>query len=185
VKKQILFIHSGGIQNPSTGSSSLVDYLRTNLDHEYEVLFPQMPDPENPSYVEWKEKLAHELETLNREVILVGHSLGGSVLLKFLSENKWDKTIAGLFVIAAPYWGKTNWKVREYVLQDNFSNTLTGIEHIFLYHCTYDEVVPVDHLAVYSNKLPQAEVREFETGGHLFSQGIPELISDITSLNNY
>jgi len=181
-KKQILFIHSGGVQMPSTGSSSLVEYLRSELGDQYEVKFPKMPEPENPAYVEWKRKLSIELSKIGHEVILIGHSLGGSVLLKYLSEEKYDKTIPGLFIVAAPYWGKRNWEADEFTLKDNFATTLHDIDQTFLYHCTHDEVVPVDHLAVYSNKLPQAEVRECDTGGHLFSNGNPDLLNDIINL---
>nr|WP_235788441.1 alpha/beta hydrolase [Salipaludibacillus sp. CUR1] len=45
-----------------------------------------MPNPENPEYILWKKQLEKELDKLNGDVILVGHSLGGSVLLKYLSE---------------------------------------------------------------------------------------------------
>ena len=181
-KKQILFIHTGGTQKNGTGSCSLVDYLRESLGKGYEIVFPEMPDPENPAYRRWKMKLHHELDALSDEVILIGHSLGGSVLLKYLSEEKCDKKIHGLFIIAAPYWGKSNWKADEFTLRENFGTTLPGIDHTFLYHCTYDEVVPIDHLAVYSYKLPQAEIRECDSGGHLFSGGNPDLITDIINI---
>jgi predicted alpha/beta hydrolase family esterase len=36
--------------------------------------------------------------------IVVGHSLGGSFMLKFLVEEEPRNRIAGIFLIAAPYW---------------------------------------------------------------------------------
>jgi predicted alpha/beta hydrolase family esterase len=180
--KQVLFIHSGGTQGPHEGSDDLVTYLRTMLGSNYNVLYPKMPHPENPEYMMWKVSLDDKLASLEGEVILIGHSLGGSVLLKYLSEEIHNNFISGLFIIAAPYWGKKDWQVAEYVLQKDFSAKLAGIPKIFLYHSRNDEVVPFKHLGFYAGKLANAVVRKFDSRRHLFSTGIPELIDDIKSI---
>jgi uncharacterized protein len=123
MRKQVLFIHSGGAQGPHEGSNDLVHYLQSMLGPRYEVLYPQMPNPEAPEYVQWKVLLAKELDKLDDGVILVGHSLGGSVLLKYLSEEPCHKGIAGLFIVAAPYWGKEDWEVEEYILRKDFGRS--------------------------------------------------------------
>jgi predicted alpha/beta hydrolase family esterase len=182
MKQKVLFVHSGGTQGPHEGSSDLVTYLRQMLGGGYEVLYPKMPDPDHPEYVLWKEHLEKRIAWLDDEVILVGHSLGGSVLLKYLSEENFHKSIAGLFLVAAPYWGKRDWEVDEYVLQKDFYAKLPHIRRIFLYHSRNDEVVPFNHLASYADKLPNAVVREFDSRRHLFSTGLPELVDDIKDL---
>jgi predicted alpha/beta hydrolase family esterase len=141
-----------------------------------------MPDPENPHYDSWKTTLEKELITLSNNTILIGHSLGGSTLLKFLSESAYHKTIDGLFLIAAPYWGASDWEVAEYTLRDDFSSNLPEIRRVFLYHSTDDEVVPIEHLKYYAVQFPSATIRARSIGGHLFSNGLPELIEDIKSL---
>lgn len=141
-----------------------------------------MPHPENPHYDAWKMKLKEALDDLSNNTILIGHSLGGSTLMKYLSESGCDKTIDGLFLIAAPYWGATDWQVDEYVLHDNFSSNLPDIRRVFLYHSQNDEVVPVEHLSYYAGHLPYATIRTFSEGGHLFSNGLPELVEDIKNL---
>jgi len=45
--------------------------------------------------------------------ILIGHSLGGSFLLKYVSEEKIAKTVAGIFLIATPYWGGAGWQYED------------------------------------------------------------------------
>ena len=182
MKKLLLFIHSAGTQEPPEGSSGLVAHLRDALGPYYEVLNPMMPDPEEPQYARWKASLETELAALNGEVILAGHSLGGSVLLKYLSEETYEKPIAGLFVIASPYWRKAGWQVDQFVLRDDFASTLHAIPQIFLYHSHDDDEVPFAHLAHYAEKLPDAVVRELNGYGHLFSEGLPELADDIRSL---
>jgi predicted alpha/beta hydrolase family esterase len=182
MRKQVLFIHSGGSQGIHEGSNDLVTYLRAMLGAEYDVLYPKMPDPESPEYETWKTLLAKEIALLQGELILIGHSLGGSVLLKYLSEEPCSDVIAGLFLIAAPFWGKKNWQVDEYALQEDFSSRLPGVSRIFLYHSLNDEVVPVSHLRFYAEKLPNATVRESGNRRHLFSKGLPQLIEDIKNL---
>jgi uncharacterized glyoxalase superfamily protein PhnB/predicted alpha/beta hydrolase family esterase len=181
-KKQVLFIHSGGSQGHHEGSSDLVAYLRHMLGADYQVLCPPMPDPDNPEYLQWKVQLRTELAGVEDGVIVVGHSLGGSVLLKYLSEEKCTKPITGLCVVAAPYWGKRNWQVDEYILQKNFAERLHYIPNILLYHSRNDEVVPFKHLSLYAGQLPNALVRTFSNRGHLFNKGIPELVEDIRTL---
>src|SRR5688572_28525634 len=157
IKKQILFIHSAGVQGPHEGSGDLVAHLREALGAEYEVLYPIMPNPESPAYEPWKVQLEKELAALEGEVILIGHSLGGSVLLKYLSEEKYGKPIAGIFLIASPYWGgDEGGQVDEFALREDFAPKLPPIRQIFLYHSRDDEEVPFAHLALYAKTLPQA-----------------------------
>ena len=182
IMKEVMFVHSAGPQGHHEGSDYLVRYLVDALGPGYRVMHPGMPDPENPHYSDWRTRLRREFESMGDELILVGHSLGASVLLKYLSEEKLQARIAGLFLISAVYWGKEDWEVKEYELKLNFTSKLPSIEKIFLYHSRDDEVVPVSHVRYYAGELPNATVREFAHRGHLFGKGLPELIEDIKGL---
>lgn len=185
MKEEILFIHSAGPQGYHEGSHYLVTYLQKNLGPAYEILFPEMPDPENPHYKSWRRTLHGVFASIADDLILVGHSLGASVLLKYLSEEKVERKIKGLFLIGAMHWGKEEWEVEEYVLNKNFSARLEDIPNIFLYHSKDDEVVPITHLHYYAEKLPKAITRELTNRGHLFGRGFPELVEDIKTLEAY
>jgi len=176
--RQVLFIHSGGAQGSKQGSGYLVAYLRAMLGIDYQVFSPEMPEPEHPEYNHWKNELDKDLALLRDDAILVGHSLGGSVLLKYLSEQPFHKPIAGLFIVAAPFWGLEDWDVDEYRLTDNFQHQLPPMSRLVLYHSRNDEVVPFSHLNTYATRLPWATIRETQ-GQHLFRNGLPELIADI------
>jgi predicted alpha/beta hydrolase family esterase len=183
MKKQVLFIHSAGSQDLHQGSSDLKAYLQKALSDEYILLDPKMPDPENPKYTLWKAQLEKEFASLNGDMILIGHSLGGSVLLKYLSEEACKQSISGLFMIAAPYWGEDDdWLVEEYTLPENFASKLPQISQIFLYHSRNDEIVPSVHFEHYKEKLPQANTRILDGSEHAFSDGLPELVNDIKEL---
>ncbi|GAB3938846.1 alpha/beta fold hydrolase [Larkinella terrae] len=181
MKKQVLFIHSAGPQRGHAGSGDLAAYLKKRLGPRFRVICPEMPDPENPSYESWKVQLDHELLAVENQVILVGHSLGGSVLLKYLFEENLQKTVAGLCIVAAPFWGKKGWKSKEFALPNKPSKR-SSLPRIFLFHGSDDEVVPVDHLSYYAEVLPFASVWRLANVGHLFTNGSPELVAAIKKL---
>lgn len=182
MKRTVLFIHSAGPQDQNQGSSNLIAYLEKELKDTYQFVFPRMPAPENPKYISWKNQLEKELNILHGEVILVGHSLGGSVLLKYLSEESCNLTISGLFIIASPYWGlDENWQLKDFILQNLFEENLPSIPNLFLYHSRDEEIVPFTHNKMYAEKLPHAITRELEGKEHLFLNGFPILVNDLSS----
>ena len=184
MKKQVLFIQGGG-EGAYEEDEKLVAYLRSALGTVYEVLYPQMPNESDPDYEPWKGQIKKELAALEGKVILVGHSLGSSFLLKYLAEEKIEKRIAGIFLMATPYWGGNGWKYKGYetiTLSEDFALKLPGGAPIFLYHSRDDEIVPFAHLALYAEKLPQATIREFDGRGHQFNNDLYEVASGIANL---
>ncbi len=181
MRKRVLFMHGGG-EGAYEEDRKLAASLQDALGAAYDVRCPKMPDEDHPVYQAWKERIAEELDALEGEVILVGHSLGGSILLKYLSEEEVEKLVAGLFLVAAPYWGVEDWEVGEYALREDFASKIPKEMTVFLYHSRDDEVVPFAHVALYAEKLPRATVREFEGCGHQFDDDLSEVARDIGRL---
>ncbi|WP_308993448.1 alpha/beta hydrolase [Mariniflexile litorale] len=178
--KKVFFAHSGGAQGSAgQGSFDLVLSLKKELRNEFEIHYPLIDGPEDPSYQKWKNLLAKEFKNLNEPVILIGHSLGGSVLLKYISEEKPDIYISSLYLVATPQWGKNGWGIEEFELRENFEHELGEIEKVYLYHCKEDSIVPFKHLNFYKKAFPNAIVRVLDGTDHVFSNGLPELVSDI------
>ncbi|WP_153464385.1 alpha/beta hydrolase [Sediminibacillus terrae] len=183
MKNTVLFIHSAGEQGQDQGSGNLSSYLTKELGDNYSFVSPAMPEPENPVYAHWKKQLEKELRKLTGEVILIGHSLGGSVLLKYLTEQSCNLVFSGLFIIASPYWGlDESWQSNEFTLQHNFEQKLPVIPNLFLYHSVDEDIVPFAHHIAYAEKLPQATTRELEGKQHLFLNGLPTLVQDIEDM---
>lgn len=184
--KTILFIHSAGSQGENQGSSCLVSYLKSELSGKYHFRHPLMPDPTSPTYARWKDTFEDVLSLIDGELILIGHSMGGSFLLKYLSEEASEAMpILAVFIVAAPYWGIDNdWPLKDYFLEDDFAKYLSYISQLFLYHSRHEEMVPFKHHQLYSKKLPQAITREIDGNSHLFESGLPELVEDIYQLKN-
>ena len=160
----------------------LVASLQRALGSDYEVRYPRMPEESNPDMQNWKAEIKSELAAMDGEVILVGHSVGGAALLKYLSEEKVEKPIAGLFLLAAPSWDEENWNFDDLRLPRDLAARLSRIPRIFLYHNRDDEIAPFAHLALHAARLPPAVVREGEEGGHQFNNDLAIVASDIKTL---
>lgn len=178
--KQVLFIHSAGPQGEGEGSFGLLRYLVDELGSEFQVVAPEMPDPDDPQYATWKKKLKEEIASLDDGAVLVGHSLGGSVLFKFLSEEELGKSFAKLIAIAAPFWGSnSNWKVENFTLPEDFVSRSSLLPAVVLLHSIGDDIVPFDHLEKYMNHIPSATARQLSGNDHVFQNGLKELAEEI------
>jgi uncharacterized protein len=180
MKKPVLFIHGAG-EGAFEEDGFLATSLQNALGLAYDVHYPKMPEEDSATYTDWKTRIELELAALGDEVILVGHSVGGSVLLKYLSEQTLDKSIPALFLLATPYWGADEfWTWEEARLPEDVAEKLASIPRIFLYHSHDDNTVPFAHLTLYAAKLPQAIIREFDGRGHQFGNDLSEIAEDIT-----
>jgi len=130
----------------------------------------------------WLNRIGKEISTAKSELILVGHSLGASMLLKYLSENNITKSIAGVFLIAPPFWsGNEDW-VQPFKLQDGFSDKLPKDIPTFFYQCEDDDVVPFTHFTTYKQHLPWATFREMANGGHQLNDDLSMVATDIKTV---
>ncbi|GIQ71434.1 serine hydrolase family protein [Xylanibacillus composti] len=180
--KTVVFVHSAGAQGTGEGSSGLMAHISRNLGADFQVRCPAMPDPTSPSCSAWQARLAQELERIGEgtEVLLVGHSLGGSVILKHIAEGECRSRIAGVFLIAAPYWGADEeWQSEDYQLAEDFTDCLPPIPHIYLYHSREDSIVSFAHMQAYHRKLPHAQLRPLPGEEHYFSSGLAQLVDDM------
>jgi uncharacterized protein len=182
MSKQVLFIHGGG-DGGYKPDEKLVASLRKALGTLYKVHYPEMSTEELPHFGSgWVKQIGEELSSLKGEVILAGHSLGASMLLKYLSEIKIDHNIAGVFLVAPPFWsGNEDW-VQPLKLQEDFSDKLPKDIPTFFYQCKDDDVVPFDHFTFYKQKLPWAVFREVDTGGHQFDNDLTIVAKDMRKL---
>nr|WP_255534539.1 alpha/beta hydrolase [Chryseolinea lacunae] len=153
--------------------------MRKQLGEHVVIHYPIVEHPDEPSYQHWHNMLAKEFTKLPSPVILMGHSLGSSVLLKYLSENEIPVTISAMFLVATPHWGKN---LAEFMLKKEFEKSLPITSPIHFYQSKNDPVVPFRHVDFYREALPHAIVRELTSDDHTFAEGIPQLVSDVRDL---
>lgn len=200
MKPQVLIIHGGDtfqshdayIKNLRSKELSLKrlqskswkDTLEKELGNNYEVIVPRMPNAQNARYEEWKIWFEKILPLLEDELILLGHSLGGVFLAKYLSEHPIAKKIKATFLISAPFDETSDPNLKEF----GFSGSLQLFSDlggkIVLYHSKDDPVVPFQELQKYQKALPSATIKIFENRQHFNQEKFPEIVEDILLLDS-
>ncbi|HXK32028.1 MAG: hypothetical protein A2Z68_01190 [Candidatus Nealsonbacteria bacterium RBG_13_38_11] len=157
--------------------------LAKKLGKNFEVIYPKMPNPMNAKYKEWKIMFEKLFPFLKNNVILLGHSLGATFLIKYLSENKFPKRILAVFLVSAPFGGKS----KEYSLADfkplkSLKNLEKQANKIVIYHSKDDKVIPFSDMKKYAKALSKAETVIFKNKGHFNQSSFPELVKKIKNL---
>ena len=153
--------------------------LKEDLGGNFEIIFPKMPCKQNANFLEWKIWMEKYFPFLRKDIILIGHSLGGSFWLKYLSECSFPFKIKQLHLVATPIEENENF-LGEFLPKkiDNI-NKLT--QNIFLYYSQNDPVVSSSNLKNILLQLPNAKQFVFQNRGHFRMEHFPELIQEIKS----
>jgi len=198
--KQILLVHGGDPQATYEGYLEFLknypvslerhalrqpDYqenLALQLGSEFQVIRPEMPNKRNAKYKEWKIWFERFLSFLNDDMILIGGSLGGTFLVKYLAENQFPKKIKAVFLLAACFEDLDREPLMDFSLPKNLEQVQSQCGKIILYHSQDDKIVPFAHLAKFQLAWPKATVRIFKDRGHFQQPELPELVEDIKQL---
>lgn len=180
--RQVLFVHGGG-GGSYDADGKLVASLRDRLGAEYVVRYPQMPNEEEPDYETWKNFITGELAAMGSGAILVGHSIGGSVIIRAVVDGGLGQSLAGVFLLAAPFWYDHEfWRWDEVALPGDASERIPDGLPVFLYHGRQDESIPFSHVEMYARALPQATVRPLDGRNHQLGDDLTEVARDIMLL---
>lgn len=158
------------------------EYLDKNLSSHFEIIRPKMPCKENAKYEEWKIYFENLLTVLKKELVLVGNSLGAIFLVKYLSENKVNKTIQAIYLVAPPF--DDNLPSEDLAGGFRLKNDLSLLEkqtkNLSLFFSEDDDIVPSKEADKYKEKLNQANFFLFAgMKGHFRCEEFPQLINII------
>jgi predicted alpha/beta hydrolase family esterase len=180
---QILFVQGAGANVHDGWDRKLVESLGQGLGSGYHVRYPRMPEEEAPRYATWKPALLRELDWLDDGAILVGHSVGGTILLHVLAEQPTSCKPGGLILIAAPFIGNGGWPSDEIQPLPDFAERLPAGLSVFLYHGTDDQTVPIAHVHLYARALPHAAVRVLAHRDHQLNNDLSEVAQDLRAVS--
>lgn len=200
MQQQIWFIHGGdtfdtyeeyvaSLKNFTVSLNDLKsngwkNSLGEKLGENYEVLAPRMPNGYNAKYVEWKIWFEKWIPFMTDNVILIGHSLGGIFLAKYLAEEVFPQAIRGTFLVAPPYNADAENSLADFGLPASLDRFAEQSPRIFIYHSEDDPVVPSSDFKNYQTALPKATARTFTDRQHFTQPDFPELVADIRALAN-
>jgi len=197
--KQILLIHGGNaFQTESEYKNWLKtrsiriekqikwtdEYLTKNLP-DFQIIKPQMPLRENARYEDWKIHFEKHFEYLKDNSVLIGNSLGGIFLAKYLSENNLTFKPDSIILIAPPFDDDGKNLGGNFVLNSNISKLETHTKNLHFFFSSTDEIVKINQYEKYKEKLPNANFTILTNKtGHFFDETFPELINLIKNHYN-
>ncbi len=202
MKKQVIVIHGGDCFLTKEGYISFLqsfqidslDYffgkdwkklLQQNLGDDFQVIAPRMPNQFDARYAEWKIWFEKLIPLLNEEVILVGHSLGGTFLAKYLAENDLGKKIQSLHLVAPAYDAEgTDYDMCDFVMPEDLKKVAEQCANIFIYQSKDDIAVPFLNAEKFTKAIPEARLVSFADRGHFNQESFPEIIENIKEFSN-
>lgn len=179
--KHLIFFHGGGSDEDYDADAKLVASLKLKLGTGYSIHYPLLPNDGTPDMGR-RQQISHEISATQDNVVLVGHSLGASMLLVCLTEMRIKRKIAGIFLLGTPFWNKNEDWVEPFKLRPGFAKHLDQKTPLYLYHCRDDQEVPFAHFTIYQQHLPWASFRDMAVGGHQFNNDLTMVASDIKSI---
>ena len=155
------------------------DWLNAELvDRGYDWLAPSMPNKHNADCTAWKiwfEKLTPYLKS--DSVNLIGYSLGGSFLVKYLTTTDISFKIKQLHLVAPAVTEADCPGLGEFASNSTDWPKLAKVaKEIHIYHSTDDEIVPFSQSEQLAEALPTATLHSFTDRGHFFQSELPELL---------
>lgn len=184
VKRQLLFVQGGGAGAHDEWDDKLVESLKRELGPDYEIRYPQMPDEDDPRYAAWKATLEKELAALDDRAILVGHSVGGTMLVNALAEQPTERRFGALFLIAAPFVGDGGWASDELKSPHDLGARLPQDVPVHIYHGLEDKTAPPSHAELYARAVPQARVHRLPGRDHQLNDDLRDVAAAIKSLDS-
>lgn len=155
-------------------SKSWKGWLLNGLSDDFEWIRVKMPDTMNSYYPAWKiwfEKYFHFLS--NQKLIIVGHSLWGIFLTKYLSENIFPRKIDVLHLVSPVFdnSGLTWESTASFTFNPaNLKNIIPQTWKIHFWHSDDDTIVPFRHSEKYLHILPDSIFHRFENRWHFSNQ---------------
>lgn len=174
----IVFVQGGGA-GARDADSKLVRSLGMELGDGFLVDFPTMPEEDDPDYERWRPAIAEAISRAAVPVVVVGHSLGGYFLIRYLSSETIEARIAAICIIAAPFpSGDPAWVFEGFELPERFGARLPTDAAVLLYASEDDDTIPFAHRDLYAAAIPGA-VRRTTVGGHQLGNDLAIVADDI------
>jgi predicted alpha/beta hydrolase family esterase len=165
-----------------TSDKTWKDTMQEKLGERAQVLRVPMPNKDNAHYEEWKVRFERVTDTLAEDLILVGHSMGGVFLAKYLSENSFDKPVYATILIAPPYNDESLEELASFRLEKVTDKFKEQAGTTIIYAGGDDPVVSYSDCAKYKSVLPEAEFITTSAPDHFVRPEFPELVSRLEAL---
>ena len=157
-------------------------WLEKKLGKDFQIIYPRMPLSENAKYNDWKIHFERLLPHLGKNVILMGNSLGGIFLAKYLSENKLPRKVISTYLVCPPFDNKITGEdlTGGFKLKSDLSLLEKNSKNLYLLFSKNDPVVPPSQAKKYAAKLKNATIIVYDhIEGHFQVSEFSEIVKMI------
>ncbi len=145
---------------------------------DFDVVIPELPNPEEPDRDVWTETLVKACAPLKETDIIVGHSLGGAAALRMLEAAEARTTPHAMVMISTPWMIKDD-KFRGFFMSElDFEVLMWRASKFVVIHAKNDSIIPVDHARRYASAF-HAKLVTPETGEHFQGEEYPIILQSI------
>jgi predicted alpha/beta hydrolase family esterase len=174
----VVFIQGAGV-GAHDEDALLAASLGRHLGDDFSVEYPRMPDEDEPDDERWHQAIGESIDRASGSVVLVGHSIGGYLLLTYLASTRIGIPVAAICIIAAPFpGGDPAWTFEGFGLPDHLADRLPNAAAVLLYAGEDDDIVPFAHRSLYAAAIPGATTRT-TSGGHQLGEDLRMVADDI------
>jgi pimeloyl-ACP methyl ester carboxylesterase len=181
--RQILFIQGGGADVHDAWDHKLVTSLESELGPDAEIRYPRMPNEDDPKYTEWKPAIGGEIAKLNDGAILIGHSIGGAMLIHALAEQLPKQRLGAIILISAPFVGQGGWPSDDIEPKPELGVRLPAGIPVHLFHGMKDETAPSKHAELYAKAIPQAQIHRLADRDHQLNNDLREVAEVVRGIS--
>jgi len=179
VTQQILFIQGAGAGVHDEWDDKLCDDLRRLLGDGHDVRYPRMPAEDDSSYAAWSVAIRREMASLSDGAVVVGHSVGGTIMIHAIAERPPEQKLAAIVLVAAPFIGEGGWPGDEFQLPSDLGARLSEDVRVHVFHGLDDQTAPPSHADLYARAIPQAEVHRLPGRDHQLNNDLREVAKAI------
>ena len=180
--RQVLFIQGGGAGVHDEWDDKLVDSLRAGLGDGFDVRYPRMPGEDDPSLEMWAPAIRQELAKLDAGAVVVGHSVGATILVNVLAAGSPPVRLGAIVLIAAPFVGPGGWPADGFESASDLGARLPDGVPVHLFHGLDDDTAPPAHADLYARAIPQAQVHRLPGRDHQLGNDLGEVARVIRSV---
>ncbi|MEU8180735.1 alpha/beta fold hydrolase [Micromonospora sp. NPDC049044] len=173
--RQVLFIQGGGAGAHDEWDDKLVDSLRRELGDGYEIRYPRMPDEDDPTYDRWSATVWRQLAALAGGAVVVGHSVGATILVNALAERPPERELSAIVLIAAPFVGPGGWPADEFELPPDLGARLPPGVPVHVFHGLRDGTAAPSHADLYAGVIPHARLHLLPGRDHQLDDDLSEV----------
>lgn len=176
MQKRVIMVH-GWASDPN---DCWMPWLKQELEkRDFVVTTPFFPEPKIPDICQWIDILEETIGTPDKETYLIGHSLGCTIILKYLERLTENESVGGIVTVGGRYT-----RVGFPVLKPEVIQKRT--KHFSALFSDDDYYIPLSEEEAYRNEL-KAKTTILHGHGHFSRKEnmtqLPEALSELLEMS--